>query len=197
MSGRRPGCCSVATVLGAALVLALAACRESSRGPVLAAVDGSLHAPLARPPGAVHVLVFASHECPIANAYAPTLRELAALWAGQPLRLYLAYVDPDLDTATAAQHARDYALPGTVLLDPRQDLARAVGASRTPEAFVLADAGVVYRGRIDDQWHGFGARAQTATHHELRDAVASTLAGRPVAVPRTEAVGCLLPEPRR
>jgi hypothetical protein len=61
---------------------------------------------------------------------------------------------------------------------------------------VLDAAGLVYRGRIDDQWSALGARAPAASRHDLRDAVAARLAGRPVAVARTESVGCLLPEPR-
>jgi hypothetical protein len=190
-------CRAAAAMLAALFGLAAVACGGGARGPALAAADGSVHAPLVRAPGAVHVVVFVSHECPIANAYAPTLRELAASWAGQPVHLYLAVIDPDLSAAAATAHAQQYDLPGTLLLDPRQELARTLAATRTPEAFVLGDAGLVYRGRIDDQWHGFGARAQAANHHELRDAVAAALAGRAAPVARTDAVGCLLPEPRR
>jgi hypothetical protein len=80
-------------------------------------------------------------------------------------------------------------------LDPHQHLARAVGATKTPEAVVLAGS-QVYRGRIDDQWSALGARAQVASHHDLRDAVAAALAGRPAAVASTPVVGCLLPEAR-
>ena len=58
-------------------------------------LDGLCHEPLVVPKGHVHVLLFTSHECPIANAYAPTLRELAAAWAQLPVRLFLVHVDPD------------------------------------------------------------------------------------------------------
>lgn len=178
------------------VALLLGACTGNAAGPELAAADGTRHRPLDRAPGTVHVVVFLSHECPIANAYAPELRALAARWAGRPVRWFLVHVDPDLTAAAAAAHAASYDLPGTVLLDPHHDLVRALGATRTPEAFVLADRGVVYRGRIDDLWQGFGARAATASTHELRDAVDAVLAGRPVATTATDAVGCLLPEPR-
>lgn len=184
------------------LLCVLAACRGHAPGPELLALDGTRHQPLAACPGSVHVVVFLSHECPIANAYAPELRALAERTRGQPVHWYLVHVDPDVTAAAAREHAANFALPGTVLLDPGQDLVRALGASRTPEVFVLtaADGGpwqVAYQGRIDDLWQGFGARAQTASTHELRDALDAVIAGRPVAVPRTEAVGCLLPAPRR
>jgi hypothetical protein len=160
-------------------------------------LDGVAQEPLAVGTGSVHVLVFTSHECPIANSYAPTLRELAASWSGTAVRLFLIHVDPDLTVDAARAHARAYELPGVILLDPYQQLARAVGATKTPEAVVLTPSAMVYRGRIDDQWSALGARSQTATSHELRDAVAQALAGQPVAVASTPVVGCLLPEARR
>lgn len=174
------------------LPLAMAGCATVA----LADLDGRPATPLQVAAGEVHVLVFTSHECPIANAYAPTLQELARTWQEQPVRLFVVHVDPDLTAAAAHRHASDYALPGRLLLDPGHALARAVGATRTPEAVVLTAAGLVYRGRIDDQWQALGARAAAATHHDLGDAVTAALAGRPLAGPFPAAVGCLLPEPR-
>ncbi|MCC7061598.1 MAG: redoxin domain-containing protein [Planctomycetes bacterium] len=167
------------------------------RGPGLLALDGKRYHPLERAAGAVHVIVFVSHECPIANAYAPTLRALAAAWANQPVALYLVHCDPDLSLAAAKQHAAEFELAGTVLLDPRHELAKELGATRTPEAFVVCDQGTAYHGRIDDQWAALGSRAQEVGCHDLRDAVAVVLAGKAVANSVTDAVGCLLPEPKR
>lgn len=174
----------------------LAGC-QGPRGPALLGLDGNHHRPLERAAGAVHVIVFVSHECPIANAYAPTMRALGAAWANRPVRLYLVHEDPDLTLEAAQKHAAEFELPGTVLLDPRQELAQELGATRTPEAFVVCDQGTAYRGRIDDQWAALGSRAQEAGSHDLRDAVAAVLAGKPVVHGVTDAVGCLLPEPKR
>jgi hypothetical protein len=174
------------------LALVLAGCTGRRDATDL---DGHPVAPLQVPAGAVHVVVFTSQECPIANSYAPTLRELAARWHGKPVQLFLVHVDPECSAAAARRHAVDYELPGTVLLDPAQVLAASVGATRTPEAAVCTAAGTVYRGRIDDQWRALGSRAPAATTHELADAVAAALAGARVAQPWPAAVGCLLPEP--
>ncbi|MGK0157282.1 MAG: hypothetical protein ACI9SE_004260, partial [Neolewinella sp.] len=43
--------------------------------------QGQRHAPLAATGDAVHVILFISHECPIANGYAPTVRELHKEWS--------------------------------------------------------------------------------------------------------------------
>jgi hypothetical protein len=65
----------------------------------------------------------------------------------------------------------------------------------TPEAVLLDDRGRVrYRGRIDDQFAARQRRNAAPRTHELRDAIAAVLAGREVAEPHVEAVGCPLPE---
>lgn len=164
-------------------------------------VDGGTHDVTAVPAGTVHVVVFTSHECPIANAYAPTLARIADDCAERPVRMFFVHVDPDLGAEPARAHRDEYELPGTVLLDPRHVLANALGATTTPEAVVLragADGAVVaYRGRIDDQWRGLGTRAPAASTHDLRDAIDAALRGEDVPEPHPAAVGCLLPEPAR
>jgi hypothetical protein len=162
------------------LTFAGAACATTASAPRHAApVDL-----LATAPGRVRVLVFTSHECPIANSYAPTLRALASRFAAAPVDWFLVHVDPDLTDAAAAAHARDYDLPGTVVREPAQ-------------AAVLVDGALAYRGRIDDQWAALGIRRAEAGQSDLADAIVAVLAGRAPAAARTTAVGCLLPEPLR
>ena len=57
---------------------------------------------------------------------------------------------------------------------------------------MLDQARVVrYQGRIDDQY-GVGFARKTPAHNELKDAINALLAGRSVAVARTQPVGCLI-----
>jgi hypothetical protein len=185
--------CLVAALLAAGL----AGCGDSRASVELVGLDGSRCAPQQVGSGHVHVIVFTSMECPIANAYAPTLGRLAAGWTGPEVRLFVVYVDPELAPERARAHSRDYGLPGVILLDPAQRLAAALGVTRTPEAVVLSAAGLVYRGRIDDQWRELGASAPEASVHDLRDAVAVARKGGTVPLPHPPAVGCLLPEAAR
>ena len=180
----------------ATLIAGLASCSASVSGPSLLDIDGVRHAPLSVVGEDVHVLVFTSHECPIANAYAPTLAALRDAWSDEPrIRLYLLHVDPDLASDAALAHARAYELPGTILLDPNHAAARACGATMTPEAVVHTAQGQLYRGRIDDQWRKLGSRAPAASTRELADAVRLALQGEQLPEPHPPAVGCLLPDP--
>ena len=178
----------------AAALLSLAACAPQPALVEVPGLTGEVLVPQRVEAGAVHVVVFTSHECPIAKAYSPTLRRLAARWSGQPVRLFLAFAG-DLDREGVRQHAADYDLPGTIVGDPAHELAAALGATRTPEAVVLAHDGVAYRGRIDDQWKALGSRAPEAARRDLADAVEAALRGERAREPWPAAVGCLLPEP--
>jgi hypothetical protein len=192
-----------AATLGATLLLPAlllpGGCAASAAEPATTAVadvDGARVAPLAVPAGSVHVLLFVTTDCPIANSYAPEISALAAELRGTEVTPFLVHVAPDVDAAAAKAHARAYGLELRILLDPEQRLARAVGATATPEAAVLTAAGLQYLGRIDDRWRKLGADGQVPEHRDLRDAIAAVRAGRAVAQPRTETVGCLLPTPR-
>jgi hypothetical protein len=153
---------------------------------------------LKAPHGGVTVLVFYSSECPISNAYVPTLNQLRERYSAQKLSLVGICVDPDLSDSEVAAHARDFTMKFTVGRDRFGRVAAKLGATVTPEAFVLDDQGRVrYHGRIDDQFASRRRRNQTSSSQELRDSVDAVLAGRAVAVDHAEAVGCPLPTPPR
>lgn len=167
----------------------LAACSEAVH---VTDTDGREHAPLQVATARAHLILFVSTDCPIANSYAPELRALAAEYEPRGIRLYVVHADRALAPARAREHATAYELPGTILLDPDHRLVRALGARTTPEAFVVTHDGAVYRGRIDDAWEDLGRRRRVVRTRDLRAALDELLAGRPVSVPVTEPVGCVI-----
>ncbi|MEO6809454.1 MAG: redoxin domain-containing protein [Isosphaeraceae bacterium] len=156
---------------------------------------GGKSIPLDAPKGGATALVFLSTECPISNGYSPTLNALAKEFPKAALNLVGVCVDPDLTDDDVAKHAKEYELTFPVGRDRRGTLAAKLGATVTPEAVVLDDQGKIrYRGRIDDQYAARQKRNQNPRTQELRDAIAAVTTGREVKIPRTEAVGCPLPE---
>jgi peroxiredoxin len=72
--------------------------------------------------------------------------------------------------------------------DEGQDVARAYGAERTPEVYVLdRERRIRYHGAIDDSRDPDGVRETW-----LRDALDAVLAGQAPATPETPAVGCTI-----
>lgn len=140
--------------------------------------------------GGVTALLFVSTTCPLSNRSAPELRRLYDKWRGQGVAFFLVYPD---DTAAAVRtHAIAYGLPLPALRDPRHRLARAMGATVTPEAIVYRGRQRIYRGRIDDRVVDFARERPAPTTHELDDAIAAGLAGHAPAVTEAPAFGCAL-----
>ena len=143
--------------------------------------------------GRVHVIVFVRSDCPISNRMAPEVRELCKEFTPRGVDFYLTYVDPRESAEAIRTHLHDYEYTCPALRDMKHDLATATGATVTPEAVVFdKDWKIAYRGRINNQFEDFGKSREKATTHELRDAIAATLAGRPVAAAETKAIGCYI-----
>jgi peroxiredoxin len=151
---------------------------------------------LSAPKGGASALIFYSSECPISNAYSPTLNRLVEEFPAASFRLVGVCVDPDLTAADVAAHAKDFGLKFPVVHDKDIAVATQVGATITPEAFVFDDQGRVrYHGRIDDQFAARQKRNLNPMTRELHDAIAAVLAGRPVPVAEVPAVGCPISRP--
>jgi hypothetical protein len=141
------------------------------------------------------VLFFITPDCPISNGYSPEIGAIVKEYSDKGVRFYAIHVDPDLTAEAARKHAREYSLPCPVLLDRRHQLVKTTGVTITPEAAVLTpDGKMAYRGRIDDQYPGLGKKRVAPSVRDLRQALNDILAGKPVKVARTEAVGCSIPD---
>jgi peroxiredoxin len=138
------------------------------------------------------VIVFIGTQCPIANAYVPTLADLHQHYAGKGVQ-FLAINANDQDTfADVRAHARERKIPFPVLKDAEHKAAQALGAVRTPEAFLLdSDRVIRYRGHIDNQY-GYSYRRSAPTRTELKDAIEELLKGKSISVPQTEVQGCMI-----
>lgn len=139
------------------------------------------------------VFLFTRTDCPISNRYAPEVRRLFERYEPEGIEFQLIYVDPDEDAEMIRQHLSDYSYPCGALRDPEHRLVEFSGATRTPEAAVFtSDRRLAYLGRINDQYIDFGKARHKASAHDLADALDAILAGKAVAQPKTEAIGCYI-----
>lgn len=136
------------------------------------------------------VLAFVGTDCPLAGLYAPKLAALARRYESKGVAFFA--IDANQQDAPSAlgRFAKKHDLPFPILKDVGNELADRLGAQRTPEVFVLdAERHPQYCGRVDDQF-GFGVHRPAPSREDLAAAIDDLLAGRAVASPKTEAVGC-------
>ena len=173
-------------------------------GPTIQALDGRMLRPF-EPDGAANVIFFVQSDCPISNSYAPEIQRVCREYGPKGVSCALMYEDVDLAASPAhmdddvRRHLQEYryaAIPAAV--DRARVVAQRAGATVTPQAVVVDRTGDVrYRGRIDNLYASLGRTRQQVTERDLTNALEAVLAGRPVAKPETEALGCFIVDPRQ
>jgi len=138
------------------------------------------------------VVVFLGTQCPINNAYVPTLNQMHKDYSSKGVSFYAINSNSQDTPQRIADHAKQHQIPFPVLKDTGNTVADVFKAERTPEAFVLDASGkILYRGRIDDQ-HGYKHRRETPFKKELVTSLDEVLAGKPVTTPVTAVEGCII-----
>jgi peroxiredoxin len=166
-----------------------------SKGMEFRDLEGKPHRPTELGKSKAVVIIFVLHDCPISNKYAPEIQRLADGFGGKGIRFYVVQVDPELSLEKAQQHANEYRYKLPILIDRKHELVHRFKATTAPEAFVIGDKGkVLYHGRIDDRYAAVGKPRQQVDRQDLRLALESILAEKPIEVAETKAIGCYIPE---
>src|SRR6202008_2584814 len=101
-------------------------------------LDNRLVDPFEAPAGSKAVaFVFVSVDCPISNRYAPEIRRLHDRFTERGVSFRIVYPNPAETPEMIRRHLAEYGLPSAALRDPKQELAKFVSASITPEAAVF------------------------------------------------------------
>ena len=132
------------------------------------------------------VLLFIAVQCPVSNAYNERMEKLAADYKAKGINVVGINSNVAEDGAACKAHAAENKLTFTILKDPANKIADKLGASVTPEAYLLdASNKLVYHGRIDNSRNA----AQVETP-DLRNAIDAVLSGKPVEKTEAKAFGC-------
>jgi len=126
------------------------------------------------------MVIFLCNHCPYVLAWLDRIGAVAREFAPKGLRAVgISSNDPltfpQDSFPMMKEFARERQLPFPYLFDESQDVARAYGATCTPDIYVYSAAReLAYHGRVDDN-HADPLRA---TRRDLRNAVAAILAGK-------------------
>lgn len=141
-------------------------------------------------------IAFLSTQCPISNSYLPALNDLSSTYRRRGVEFYGVISDPSVTRADAVQHSKTFRVRFPVLFDGSGELRLALLPTHTPQAFVLNKVGkTLYSGAIDDRHVKLGQKKEAASKPFLEDAIKAAILGRPIVIPKTTPVGCLLEDP--
>ncbi len=137
-------------------------------------------------------VIFSCNHCPYVHAWEDRMIQLGMAAAGQGIPFVLInandarrYPEDSFDAMVARAATKRY--PFVYLHDEDQKVARAYGATRTPEVFLFnKDLRLCYHGSIDDNHE----RPDAVRSHHLKEAIGAVVAGLAPAVTQTPLVGC-------
>ena len=132
------------------------------------------------------LVVFSCNHCPFVKAWQGRIASVGNAAKTRGIGVIIinsndptAYPEDSYAEMQKRSQQLGFAFPYVV--DATSDVARAFGATHTPEAFLFdKDGKLVYHGAIADQ----------VAAHYLQDAIDAALAGKAVPVAETKAIGC-------
>jgi peroxiredoxin len=138
------------------------------------------------------LVMFSCNHCPYVKAWED---RIATIGNGAPAKgIGVIVINPndpseypDDDFPGMQKRAKERGFEFPYVVDATSDVARAFGATRTPEAYLFdADGRLAYKGAIDDN----AQNAANVKHRYLADAIDALAAGREPAARESKAVGC-------
>lgn len=136
--------------------------------------------------------MFLAVDCPISNRYVPELRRLAAAYRAKGVDWLAVFPDRTLTEDKLKNWAKDYLVDFPYALDPKGAETKRAQATVTPEAAVYAGGKLVYRGRIDDRYSGWGQSRPEPDRRDVVEALEACLAGAVPAFRSTKSWGCFI-----
>ncbi len=138
------------------------------------------------------LVIFTCNHCPFAKGWEQRIADIGNSYSKKGIGVILInandpakYSEDGWTEMQARAQARGLQIPYVV--DETSAVARAFGASVTPEAFLFDRAGkLAYHGTVDDN-HQDAGKVQKRF---LTDALDAVVAGKPPALPETKSLGC-------
>lgn len=134
------------------------------------------------------VLMFIGTQCPVSNSYNDRMNSLYADYASKGISFIAINSNKGENVEDMKQQAVEHGYKFPVLKDRKNVIADKLGATVTPEVYVLnSEFDILYHGRIDNS-----SRADKVTSNDLSNTLDEILNAKPIAVTSTKAFGCTI-----
>lgn len=138
------------------------------------------------------LIMFSCNTCPYVIKNQQRTKEIAAYAKAHGLGVVIINSNEaqraDADSYSAMQaYAKQQGYDVPYVVDKDSKVADAYGATRTPEVFLVNNAGkIVYKGAIDDS----PADASVVKQEFLKQAIDDVVSGKAIAIKESKSVGC-------
>lgn len=160
----------------------------------LPAVDGKFYSLSSFADKKILIVIFSCNHCPYVQAYEDRIIQIQKDFEKDGVQIVAINSNddsqyPDDSFEEMKKRAADKKFNFPYLRDETQQVAKAYGATHTPQIFLFdANRKLKYEGKIDDNWQEPGK----VKSHYLRDAILEVLNNKEVSVPETFSIGCTI-----
>lgn len=160
----------------------------------LPATDGKTYSDKSFSDKEILIVIFSCNHCPYVQAYEKRIINLQNEFKDKGVQVVAInsnddskYPEDSFDEMKKRADLRNFNFP--YLRDHSQEIAKAFGASHTPQIFLFnSDRKLKYEGKIDDNWQ----EPEQVKNRYLRNAILEVLNGNEVSVPETFSIGCTI-----
>lgn len=140
------------------------------------------------------IVIFSCNHCPYVQAYEERIIALQNEFGKDGVQIIainsnddVKYPDDSFVEMKKRGSTRGFNFP--YLRDEKQEVAKAFGATHTPQVFLFdKNRKLKYEGKIDDNWQ----EPEKVKSNYLRDAIQQVLNNEVVSVPETFSIGCTI-----
>ena len=140
------------------------------------------------------IIIFSCNHCPYVQAYEDRIILLQNEFEKDKVQIIAInsnddakYPDDSFEEMKKRANLKNFNFP--YLRDETQEVAKAFGATHTPQIFLFnSDRKLKYEGKIDDNWQ----EPERVKSKYLRDAITEVLNSEEVSVPETFSIGCTI-----
>lgn len=138
------------------------------------------------------LVVFTCNHCPYVKAWEDRIVAIGNGAAAQGIGVIAINsndpaITPEDGFPQMQERAKEKSIAFPYVVDGTSAVARAFGATKTPEVYLFDGSGkLAYHGAVDDS----SESADAVEAHFLKDAIAASIAGKAAAPAETKALGC-------
>lgn len=140
------------------------------------------------------IVIFSCNHCPYVQAYEERIKGIQSDYETKGIRVVAissndvdSYPEDSFENMKKRSDEKGFNFP--YLWDETQQLAKAFGATHTPEIFLFnQEKKLAFHGKIDDNWND----EKSIKNRYLRAALDEMLSGCEISVPETFTIGCTI-----
>ena len=138
------------------------------------------------------VLIMLAPDCPLCKNYTLDIKELVDEYKDE-IHFYGVIPGSHYTKHEVDSFLLHYEIDLDIVYDPDFNLTHQLGATITPEVFLIDEYNqVLYEGKFDNWLGELGRRRQVITAYYLKDAIESYHKAAPILIPKTIPIGCFI-----